>query len=391
MSKRRKKDLVKIYDGGRLGVVKTKVEFPGYTLELKNYNDLVALRRGSYEKEGLLWKLKIKDGVLDGGGDEDFSMVLSGDWLPQVAADAFHTEGRKDPWADFEETGLDTLGRVISQSEIVVSALNERYSSQSLSNIDMLVVSDISIMPEEEEVEALKAYLEGGGIVVLLAGAGQPEEMAPMVYLAKCFDVAVKKEVLSNVPKETELTREYRAGRGYLADPFRWGPFAEELGVKDRTGAGLLKGVKELFFDSRDAGPGEALIEHTGRPLVTSRKIGKGTLVVIPSNLFHNKYMCMDYVLRELLSEKAGNQSLAENLVAHLLRDKKFAITSLECTDDRAAVGLVGKGGRVHFRVPWAKAAIQVNGKEEPSETRDGTVSVAVPAGTSQVVIMPKK
>lgn len=388
----RRNDLLTIYDHGRLGIVNRKIDFPTYRLELKNYNDLVALRRGSYEREGLLWKLKVKGAVLEGCDEGAFSMVLSDEWLPRVAADAFHTKDRKDPWADFGEMGLDTLGRIISQSEIAVIALKERYSSRSLSKIDILLVSDIAVTPDRDEIEALKPYLEHGGIVVLLTGAGQPDGPAPIADVARCFGFGIKNNRLSIVPKETELTKQYRAGRGYLSDPSRcWGPTAEKLGVKDCTGAGLLKGVKQIFFDSYEAGPGEPLIEQGSRALVVTKKVGKGTLIVVPSNLFHNKYMCMDYALRELLFEKAGNQRLAENMIAYLLRDKAVSVAELDCRDDRVAMTLAGKGGRVFFRAPWRSTSVGVNGKEEPSENNRGITSLAAPAGTNNILLKPKR
>lgn len=50
-------------------------------------------------------------------------MVRSEDWLPHMAADAFDSKVKTDPWTDFEAAGLDTPSWVISQSEIAVSAL----------------------------------------------------------------------------------------------------------------------------------------------------------------------------------------------------------------------------------------------------------------------------
>jgi len=382
----RKNDVVEVYDNGLLAAVKTKLEFPGSRLELNNYADLVAQRRRSYETDGLLWKIKIRDRGLEGGDDAAFSMVLSGDWLPRVAADAFHTKDKKDPWTDFAETGLDTLGRVISQSRIAVSALKQKYSARSLSKVDMLVVSDLAMMPDSDEVDALKAYLEGGGIVMLLAGANPSEESAPTVSLARCFDVVITDRVLSVVPRETELTKEYRASRGYLADPSRcWGPFAANLGVKDRAGTGLLKGVKQFFFDARALASGDPLVEHRGQTLMATRTVGRGTLVVIPSNLFHNKYMCMDYPLRELLCEKAGNQRLAENLVEHLLGRMMPTIQAMEAGQSTAHLHIRGRGGEIRFQVPWKRALVRLNGKAIDAQRKDGSVVILAPPGDSSI------
>ena len=192
------KGILSVYDGGMLGVAARKLDFPGYSLELKNYEKLVDMYRDSLTSPGLLREVSIKNGRCENTG-ATFSAVLSAGWLPQVAVDAFHTKEKKDLWSQFASPGLDTLARVISQQPVRVTSLKEEYSSESLSGIDVLIISRISELASEAELRALDEYVRGGGILILMAGADEYDDAAPCVELARRFGVAVGRDKVLSV------------------------------------------------------------------------------------------------------------------------------------------------------------------------------------------------
>ena len=127
--------------------------------------------KGIYEslsRPGLLRAASVQGGRCENTG-APFTAVLGDGWLPRVAVDAVHA-GAKDLWKDFGPLGLDTLGRVFSESPVEVTAMGAAYSPESLAGTDVLVVGRLDGPVSEAEQQALEQYLTGGGILLILTG-----------------------------------------------------------------------------------------------------------------------------------------------------------------------------------------------------------------------------
>jgi hypothetical protein len=365
----KEKGILSFYDGGMLGIAARKLEFPGHSLELKNYEKLVEMYRDSLAKPGLLQEARVRDGRCENTG-ASFSAVLGAGWLPRVAVDAVHAGG-KDLWKDFTPAGLDTLGRVLSESPVEIQALATAYSREALAGIDLLVVPRLDSPVSGSEQEALEDYVKRGGILLILAGDDASRRLKD---LAGRFGVEIGSEkALSLIPGECKSS--------------------EILGQTRETGThGLLQGVAPFFLEASSAEAGvhaRTVLECGGKPLIVEAALGKGRVLVVPSNIFLNRFMCLP---RELRKEpfKPGNQTLAKNLMKHLLGGLRPRIDAMECGDSQAHMHVWGRGGEIRFQVPWKEVVARIDGKDAKAERNDGAVVIQVPQGGSRIELVPR-
>jgi len=361
------KGILSFYDSGLLGIAARKLEFPGHALELKNYEQLVAMYRDSVAKPGLLREVRVKDGRCENTG-ADFSAVLDAGWLPQVAVDAVHAGG-KDLWKDFGPDGLDTLGRVLSESPVEVRTLATAYSHDTLADVDLLVVARLDSPILEAEQQALEEYVQRGGILLILAGA---ETSVGLQQLTARFGVKIGSEkALTLIPGACNSS--------------------EILSQTKETGAeGLLTGVAPFFLEAWRAAVeagAKTLLECGGHPLIVEAARGKGRVLVVPSNLFANRFLCLP---KELRKEpfKPGNQALAKNLMKHLVGALQPRIEAMECGVSKAHLHVCGCGGEIRLQVPWKEPIVRLDGKDAAVERKDSVVEIQVPQGGSRIEIL---
>ena len=187
-----------VHDQGQVAVAPIRLEMPEYRLELKNYERIVEQYRATEDKEALLWKWTVQDGRLE--GHDGLAFVLSREWLPTVAVDLSHRADGANPWNDYEPGGLDTLARVLSQLRAEPAVLSEAWSAQSLSGVDVLTAWNLETAPSEAELAALDAFLESGGILLLMTAPEAPPASADvMIELARRFGVAVSRDSVLSV------------------------------------------------------------------------------------------------------------------------------------------------------------------------------------------------
>ena len=361
----KEKAILSVYDAGRFAVAARKLEFSGYSLELKNYEKLVAMYRESLTRPGLLREARIKDGRCENAGAA-FSAVLGDGWLPRVAVDAFHAGG-KDLWKDFGPSGLDTLGRVFAESPVEVTGLRTAYSREALTGIDVLVVGRLDSTVSGAEQTALEEHVKAGNILLILAGGEQSPPSAALAEMSARFGVKIEEEkALSLVP-------------GHC----KWSEILP--GLKEVGNGGLLERVAPLFLEARkvQCGTGvRTLLEYRGHPLIVESPLGKGRVMVVAANVLMNGFMCLPAPLRRM-PFKPGNQQLAKNLVTHLLGSVMPRIHVMEIGRSKARMHIQGRGGEVRLQVPWKEVLARLDGKGIAAETKDGGVVIRVPPGAS--------
>ena len=363
----KEKGILSFYDGGMLGIAARRLEFPGHSLELKNYEKLVEMYRDSLAKPGLLRELRVRDGRCE-NASAVFSAVLGAGWLPRVAVDAVHAGG-KDLWKDFSTAGLDTLGRVLSELPVEVKTLATTYSREALAKVDLLVLARLdSPMPVTEQ-QALDVYVNRGGMLLILTG---DDASRGLQELAARFGVRIGNErSLSLIPGQCNSS--------------------EILGQTKEIGTyGLLPGVAPFFLEARkveaDANA-KTVLECGGKPLIVQAASGIGRVLVVPSNMFANRFMCLPGELRKE-PFKPGNQALAKNLMKHLLGGLYPRIDAMGCDYSQAHLRLRGRGGEIRLQVPWREVLVRVNGVDTQAEWMDGAVVIQVPQGSSRIELM---
>lgn len=365
------KSVLSVCDGGAFGVAARKLEFPGCPLELKNYEKLVEMYRKGLARPGLLRQAGVRAGRCENTGAE-FSAVLGDRWLPRVAVDAVHAAG-KDLLRDFGPSGFDTLGRVLAESPLHVKALETAYSPETLAGIDVLVVGRLDSAPSKGERQALEEYLREGGVLLILLGDGSEGGTSALAEMSARFGVKIGENRLRLVPGQC-----------------RWSEILP--GLKEAAGGNLLEGVAPVFLEAWDAEcpiDARTLLEYRGHPLIVEAPRGRGRVLVVPSNVFANGFMCLPAELRRMPFQP-GNQALAKNLVKHLLGGLMPRIEAMESGDSEARMQIHGRGGEIRFQVPWGPVLVRRDGKDLDAETKDGLVVIQAPPGGSRIELMHK-
>ena len=361
--------VLSVCDGGAFGVAARKLEFPGCPLELKNYEKLVEMYRQRLARPGLLRQAGVRAGRCENTGAE-FSAVLGDRWLPRVAVDAVHAAG-KDLLRDFGPSGFDTLGRVLAESPLHVKALATAFSPETLAGIDVLVVGRLDSALSNGERQALEEYLRQGGVLLILLGDGSEGGTSALAEMSARFGVKIGEKKLRLVPGQC-----------------RWSEILP--GLKEAAGGNLLEGVAPVFLEAWDVEcpiGARTLLEYRGHPLIVEAPRGRGRVLVVPSNVFANGFMCLPAELRRMPFQP-GNQALAKNLVKHLLGGLMPRIEAMESGPSEARMQIHGRGGEIRFQVPWGPVLVRLDGKDLDAETKDGLVVIQAPPGGARIELM---
>jgi hypothetical protein len=223
-------------------------------------------------------------------------------------------------------------------------------------------------MPVTEQ-QALDDYVNRGGMLLILTG---DDASRGLQELAARFGVRIGNErSLSLIPGQCNSS--------------------EILGQTKEIGTyGLLPGVAPFFLEARkveaDANA-KTVLECGGKPLIVQAASGIGRVLVVPSNMFANRFMCLPGELRKE-PFKPGNQALAKNLMKHLLGGLYPRIDAMGCDDSQAHLRLRGRGGEIRLQVPWREVLVRVNGVDTQAEWMDGAVVIQVPQGSSRIELM---
>ena len=160
--------------------------------------------------------------------------------------------------------------------------------------------------------------------------------------------------------------------------------------TKETGAAGLLAGVAPFFLEAWDAAVeagAKTLLECGGHPLIVEATRGKRRMLVVSSNMFANRFLCLP---KELRKEpfKPGNQALAKNLMKHLLGALGPRIEAMEFGASKAHLHVRGRGGEIRFQVPWKDVIVRLDGKDMKADRENSAVVIQVPPGGSRIELL---
>ncbi|MEI6033047.1 MAG: hypothetical protein WCS65_02050 [Verrucomicrobiae bacterium] len=337
-----------------------------------------------------------------------FFVTFGKPWQTIVASDMYHC-GNVDLWTDFSPGGISRIGSMFAKRGIVQKTLASKWTDDSLKRIDVLILPALKLTPSEEEAQALKRWIDRGGICIASTVEGTPARMRfsalGSILGFKLGDEFLQRRTPLNMTKGLGGIRpEARASETRTP-----GPWNQIKHFSDPLKFGILEGFDYLSFtgyslDMLSNGL-QPFLCYDGKPLMALATIGKGRLLVSGIDLWTNRYIWH----HEFFEGGTKNDRLVERIVS-LLADVLpiVDVSEMKCAPDRITMAISGKGGPMRFSrrydllsnalpLPGNKADISkmsfslesatVNGQSVPI-TEVGTLEeISLPAGHSNVEI----
>lgn len=206
-------------------------------------------------------------------------------------------------WSDTEPSGYSRWGEIFTDRGAKINVVG-RPDATVLSKIDVYIIVDPDTTTEtatpnyivSEDIEAIKQWVEKGGVLALLANDAPNSEFTHLNQLASQFGMTFNHVTLHAV-----------TGTNF------------EMGAcTDLPDHPLFKGVSKIYIkevsDINLSEPARAILTENGNVLMAESKYGKGYVFVIGDPWIYNEYIDHDR-----LPESFENRKAAENLTDLLL------------------------------------------------------------------------
>ncbi len=278
-----------------------------------------------------------------------FFNAFGREWRTVVAADKVHG-GALDPWVDFGPSGVSRIGSMFAKRCIVQESLDRPWSDESLADIDVLLVPSLALTPSEDEVKALKRWMENGGVAIL----STVEDEAARTRFAATGKMLGFQPAATALDKRTPIYMWKGLGgigpQARAAETRTPAPWNEVKHFEDPQKRGLLDGFEYLSFSGyplENLGEGlKPLLGYDGKTLMASAPVGKGLLVVSGVDLWTNRYIWH----HEFYEGGTQNDQLVDRLVGFAAAPLPLLkVSAITCTPEKISIKVFGKGGTLKF------------------------------------------
>lgn len=278
-----------------------------------------------------------------------FFATCGKEWQTVVATDLYHG-GKIDPWLDFGPSGTSRIGSMFAKRNVTQRTLDAPWSDESLAGTDILLLPTLGLTPSEDEVAALKRWIERGGVCIL----STTEDKAAWTRFAaigKLLGFEPAAEILDKRAPVHMWKGLGGIGPQAKASEMRTpAPWNEVKHFDDPSKAGLLEGFEYLSFSgyplAKLDGALKPLLGYDGQPLVAVAEIGKGRLLVSGVDLWTNRYIWH----HEFFEGGTRNDQLVDRMVGLLVAPLPvLKVSAVDCSPEKISIKLAGKGGALKF------------------------------------------
>lgn len=206
-------------------------------------------------------------------------------------------------WTDIEDSGYSGWGEIFTARDAKISTVGKP-DITVLSKINVYIIVDPDTTKETsepnyinaEEIASIRKWVEGGGVLAILANDGPNCEFTHLNKLMQQFGMTFNHVTLHPV-----------TGRNF------------EMGAcTDLPEHTLFKGVKKIYIkeiaDLNLSGTARSILTENGKVLIAENKFGKGYVFAIGDPWIYN-----EYIDHSRLPESFENRKAAENLTDLLL------------------------------------------------------------------------
>jgi hypothetical protein len=210
-------------------------------------------------------------------------------------------------WTDTENSGYSRWGDIFKSRGAQITTVNKPVASV-LKKLNVYIIVDPDTTTESEfpnyimpdDIKAIKAWVNKGGVLAILANDGPNCEFTHLNQLAREFGMSFNHVTLHPV---TGTDFEMGASINLPAHP-------------------LFKGVTKIYLkevsDINLSGTAKPILTEKGKVLIAENNFGKGYVFAIGDPWIYNEYIDHDR-----LPETFDNRRAAENLTDLLLSKVK--------------------------------------------------------------------
>jgi hypothetical protein len=321
----------------------------------------------------------------------EFCVIAGPSWQHMIAIDLAHGTMTPTGWTDFTEYGFSGLSLQAAGLGLTCRTSTQRWSAQSLADVDVLIIADAFVMPDRREMAALRDWIESGGILMVVPGAGGEASRLAINGIVEPFGAALTD---THISARSSIFK-YGLNSGDWNDTTapieetRSPSFDQQIEHFTSSRTGLLDGLELVTcvgyaMDIGDAW--ESVLQYDGQTVVARRRLGEGWLFVSSMDLFANRYLNHMQHPQPL----ADNPQMVRRLMACAVEDLPLVSIGRMSSEDGGAVRrfvISGRGGEI--RMPSMFQPCQATVNDKPlTVTQQGLFDVVdLPSGTSRVTI----
>jgi hypothetical protein len=287
---------------------------------------------------------------------------------------------------------------MLSKRRVGTRLLDVPWSEASLEKVDLLVVSQLTRLPDESELAAVLSWVKGGGTLLLMP-TDDPVQRTWFRFFGERLGFALGEDL---VESRSSLFKLGALG-GFTGGAVERNTMpSPDNRVEHYASAlpGLFDDVK--YFALRgwpltSEGRLETVLSYRGTPILAQAGFGEGRVIVCANDLLTNRYTIHPVYIEEHLDNHTVAERLTDWLVEPLPRFEvvwePFDVnprTPPRVARSRGfAFTIQGRGGAVDYSYPRVPHTVTVDG--EPVEPRAfGLLErITVPAGRHRVEVRP--
>ena len=305
----RKSGRVTLFESGKISTWNARYDFPETLAAPENFGALDTLfRRGNGDKALVTMPPPATATA------QSVSFVA-----PVVALDGWHGDAAIASWkSQTQENGVSFVGPALALSRANLTTLDQEFSAESLRGINVVLVPSLAREVTRAERAALKAWVAGGGKLVLAPGAVSAEELARFSALAREFGADF------SAPNVALDFRKMRI-------PDNGNIVGDTIGERNPTAlnrrsafsgrAPWLHGIEYLAAAGSSVAAPQIMLAHGSQNLIGRAPDGAGELLVVGGALLSNRFAQPPhdkYILRPGEPHR-DNFVLAQRVLASLL------------------------------------------------------------------------
>ncbi|MEI7829449.1 MAG: DUF4350 domain-containing protein [Prolixibacteraceae bacterium] len=224
------------------------------------------------------------------------------------------TNGKGQPfhylWTDTENSGYSQWGDLFTKRGAILKTLESAATSKNLENLDVYIIVDPDTTSESkspnyllpDDIQAIKKWVEKGGVLVLMANDAPNCEFTHLNQLAGEFGI-----YFNHVSLHPVLLRKWDMG-AFTSLP-------------DHP---IFKGVSKIYMKEISSftlkSPAKPILTEKGNIFMTESKVGKGLVIALGDPWIYN-----EYIDHKMLPEDFENLKAAENYTDYILKNSRKA------------------------------------------------------------------
>lgn len=358
-------------------------------LYLKGLKEAPLVVRADFPEAGLRMDRSPDTGLMTKNPAEEIKRyVVSGpEWQTDIALDVAHGAPSTEGWTDFRDVGFTGLGLHAQNAGLTPVLLEEKFSAETLKDVEILVLPQPTQLITDAEMAALVDWVKSGGSLLISPTGDDAETRIALNGLLEPFGIHLtddRLDVRSSIKKYGLQSGNWNDKDAAIEEERCPSPDQriEHFDSEEKDLLERFRFLTAVGFPLETSKAWKSLLSYEGKTVVSEAALGEGHIMVSGINLFANRYLNH----AQYIQPEADNTWLIGRLMQRIAERHK--VLEMEIADDGESleVKVFGRGGSLSFPKSLG-SAITINGARMDAKDRDGLLEVTAPAGESLVKI----